>query len=176
MLIQFGVDEPSGGPLVMMVEGGVTSGPRTSHSYSAGVRSVQPNSLIACTMNSWSPSSSGPTVNGDSQKTYGSPSIEHWAIALGWSTQNSKVAEPLFEVGMPSGPSGPSGPEMIEVSGIIPEEAAAIAKSPGKFSASPQTLAGVVNGLFMVVTSSQSSPSKWSSRAEGVSDPNCIGL
>src|SRR5918999_5627793 len=67
MLIQFGVDEPSGGPLVMMVEGGVTSGPRTSHSYSAGVRSIQPNSLIACTMNSWSPSTSGPTVTGDSQ-------------------------------------------------------------------------------------------------------------
>src|SRR5918992_5888205 len=33
MLMKFGVDEPSGGPLVMIVdEGGVTSGPMTSHS------------------------------------------------------------------------------------------------------------------------------------------------
>jgi hypothetical protein len=32
MLMKFGVDEPSGGPLVMRVVGGVTSGPRTSHS------------------------------------------------------------------------------------------------------------------------------------------------
>jgi hypothetical protein len=107
--------------------------------------------LIACTMNSWSPSSSGPTVNGDSQKTHGSPSIEHCVIAFGWSAQISKVAEPLVEVGRPSGPSGPSGPEKIDVSGIIPDEAAATAKSPGKFSASPQTCAGVENGLFMVV-------------------------
>ena len=52
-------------------------------------------------------------MTGDSQKKKGSPSIEHCAIAFGWSTQNSKVAEPLVEVGRPSGPSGPSGPEMM---------------------------------------------------------------
>ena len=139
MLMKFGVDEPSGGPLVIVVAGGVVSGPMISHSKIAGVRSIQPRSLIAWTMNSWSPSPSGPTVNGDSQKKNGSPSIEHCVIAFGWSAQNSKVAKPLVEVGRPSGPSGPSGPERIEVSGIIPEEAAAIAKSE-KLSASPQTL------------------------------------
>ena len=107
----------------MSVAGGVTSGPMISHSKSAGVRSIQPSSLIAWTMNSWSPSPSGPTVRGDSQKKNGSPSIEHCVIAPGWSAQNSKVAEPLVEVGMPSALSGPSGPERIEVSGIIPDEA-----------------------------------------------------
>src|ERR671919_2960133 len=94
----------------------------------AGVRSTQPNSLIAWTRNSWSPASSGPTVMGDSQKKYGSPSSEHCAIAFGWSTQNSNVAEPLVEVGRPSGPSGPSGPDRIDVSGAIPDEARAMAK------------------------------------------------
>jgi hypothetical protein len=32
LLMKFGVDEPSGGPFVISVVGGVTSGPRTSHS------------------------------------------------------------------------------------------------------------------------------------------------
>ena len=114
-------------------------------------------------------------MNGDSQKTHGSPSIEHCVIAFGWSAQNSKVAKPLVEVGRPSGPSGPSGPEKIDVSGIIPAEAAATAKSE-KLSASPQTCAGDENGLFSVVMSSQSSPSKWSRRTDGVGDPNRIGL
>src|SRR5262245_52982663 len=113
--MKFGVDEPSGGPLVISVVGGVTSGPMISHSKIAGVRSIQPNSLMAWTMSSWSPSPSGPTVSGDSQKKNGSPSIEHCVIEFGWSAQNSKVAKPLVVVGMPSGPSGPSGPERIDV-------------------------------------------------------------
>jgi hypothetical protein len=32
MLMKLGVDEPSGGPLVMVVVGGVVSGPMISHS------------------------------------------------------------------------------------------------------------------------------------------------
>src|ERR687896_349484 len=159
MLIQFGVDEPSGGPLVMMVEGGVTSGPMTSHSYSAGVRSTQPNSLIACTMNSWSPSASGPTVTGDSQKKNGSPSSEHCAIASGWSTQNSKVAEPLVDVGRPSGPSGPSGPEMMYASGAIPDDATATAKSEKPSTSLLHTRPGVEKGSLSVVMSIHSLPS-----------------
>src|SRR5918998_5322023 len=123
-------------------------------------------------MNSWSPSASGPIVRGDSQKKNGSPSIEHCVIAPGWSAQNSNVAEPLVLVGMPSGPRGPEGPERIEVSGIIPDEGAARAKSE-KLSASPQTRAGDEKGLFSVVMSSQSSPSKWSRRTAVV--PNASG-
>src|SRR5918996_4342127 len=127
---------------------------------------------MAWTMNSWSPSSSGPTVTGDSQKKNGSPSSEHWAIASGWSTQNSNVAEPLVLVGRPSGPSGPSGPEMMYASGAIPDDATATAKSEKPSTTLLHTRAGVENGSFSVVTSSQSSPSKWSRRTDGVPPPN----
>src|ERR671919_1484508 len=123
------------------------------------------------TRNSWSPSASGPTVTGDSQKKNGSPSSEHWAMAPGWSTQNSKVAEPLVDVGRPSGPSGPSGPEMMYASGAWPEDAAATAKSEKPSTTLLQTRAGDEKGLFTVVTSSHSLPSKWSSRTEGVPPP-----
>src|SRR5918996_2988085 len=98
-------------------------------------------------MNSWSPSASGPIVRGDSQKKNGSPSIEHCVIAPGWSAQNSNVAEPLVVVGMPSAPSGPVGPERIEVSGIIPDEASAMAKSEKPSTSELHTRAGEENGL-----------------------------
>src|SRR5919106_3328323 len=141
----------------------------------AGVRSIQPNSLIAWTRNSWSPSASGPTVTGDSQKKNGSPSREHWAIASGWSTQNSNVAEPLVLVGRPSGPSGPSGPEMMYASGAIPDDATATAKSEKPSTSLLHKRAGVENGLFSVVMSSHSLPSKWSSRTDGVGLPKSAG-
>src|SRR5918996_6223293 len=115
---------------------------------------------MAWTRNSWAPASSGPTVTGDSQKKNGSPSSEHWAIAFGWSTQNSKVAEPLVLLGRPSGPSGPSGPEMMNASGAWPDEATATAKSEKPSTTLLQSRAGVENGSLSVVTSSQSSPSK----------------
>src|ERR687895_2031325 len=89
-------------------------------------------------------------------------------MASGWSTQNSKVAEPLVDVGRPSGPSGPSGPEMMYASGAIPDDAAATAKSEKPSTTLLQTRAGDENGLFSVVTSSHTSPSKWSSRTDGV--------
>ena len=85
-------------------------------------------------------------------------------IAFGWSVQNSNVAEPLVEVGRPSGPSGPSGPDRIDVSGAIPDEARAIAKSEKPSTMLLHRRAGVENGLWSVVTSSHSSPSKWSRR------------
>src|ERR687895_1615843 len=112
-------------------------------------------------MNSWSPSVSGPTVTGDSQNKNASPSSEHCAIAPGWSVQNSKVAEPLVEVGRPSGPSGPSGPDRIEVSGAMPDEASAIAKSEKPSTSELHRRGGFENGLWSVVMSSHSSPSKW---------------
>ena len=48
----------AGGPRVIVVLGGVTSGgSTTSHSYSVGTSGGSPKALIACTWKSWSPSS-----------------------------------------------------------------------------------------------------------------------
>ena len=113
-------------------------------------------------------------MTGDSQKKNGSPSSEHWAIAPGWSTQNSNVAEPLVLVGRPSGPSGPSGPDRMYASGAIPAEARATAKSEKPSTSLLHTRAGEENGLFSVVTSSHSLPSKWSSRTDGVPPPKSL--
>src|SRR5918999_4704586 len=106
---------------------------------------------MAWTKNSWSPSASGPTVTGDSQKKNGSPSSEHWVIAFSWSVQNSNVAEPLVDVGRPSGPSGPSGPDRIDVSGAIPEEAAAMANIEKPSTSELQMRGDDENGSCSVV-------------------------
>ena len=167
MLMKFGVDEPSGGPLVMSGRRRRHVGPDDLPLVDRG-RQVDPAELVDRLDEELvvALASSGPTVSGDSQKKYGSPSIEHWVIAFGWSAQNSNVAEPLVEVGRPSGPSGPSGPDRIEVSGAIPDEAARDREEREALGSCCRRAPAWTNGLFSVVMSSQSSPSKWSRRSD----------
>src|ERR671915_403064 len=154
----------AGGPLVIVVSGGlVSSGSTTSHSYSVGIAVGMPNGPIAWAWNSCPPSSRCVYVFGDSHGSNGRPSIEQVTNESGWSTKNSKVAALLLLTG--------GGPETIETNGATPWVAAAMAKIPASplpmLASAAQTCP--VNGLLVVVTSIQpSAPSACSSRIERV--------